>query len=381
MTSFCSTGDDPRLLRIQGIPDIEDVVALRQREDAYILSSDESNDILSRRQHLTWRPKIFDWFYKMIDHYSYDRQLVAIAMDYLDRFILLYNDRREIDSMMYQLAAMGCLYIAVKIHRVGDDSRGRNTSGVYRSFRLDDYSRLSRGQFTEQDLTQMELVICRTLNWKLNPVTPTCFLVPLLGLFVQNPLEPSSSPTSVTPRKYSNEYHKCNIQFALTVIYELSRYFTELAVTTVEIYCYMQHKIMEHQPRTCKGLRPSSICYASVLLCLEMISEDSLPRQIRNEFLSKSSKLLNLDPHSEDIRCLKNTIRNAYIPDDLLNSCLSQELASAVVEKLHPIVMLQEAGIMNEHVRSDLVTFLIRKDSRCKRKYPSSPTSTLDENL
>jgi len=127
--------------------------------------------------HDEWRSKICEWCYRVIDHFRYDREIVSVAMNYFDRYLVLVEvelrrqeqqqlkqlknqksnntattrprvqkvgyrrgvsalstDSRDsldgysasyssassstesVDSRTYQLAAMTALYLAVKLH-------------------------------------------------------------------------------------------------------------------------------------------------------------------------------------------------------------------------------------------------------------------------
>ena len=103
--------------------------------------------------HTEWRSKICEWSYRVIDHFRYDREVVSVAMNYFDRYLVLVGRRNtvsgtetangaagansgvgsglrlstatgarsaavieNIDSRTYQLAAMTALYVATKLH-------------------------------------------------------------------------------------------------------------------------------------------------------------------------------------------------------------------------------------------------------------------------
>lgn len=83
-----------------------------------------------------WRKRIASWMYDVVDHFRYDRNAVAIALHYIDRYVghvLVENDRLRrrrcggisadvdidqppIKRRHFQLIAVTCLYLAIKVH-------------------------------------------------------------------------------------------------------------------------------------------------------------------------------------------------------------------------------------------------------------------------
>ncbi len=98
-----------------------------------------------------WREKICEWCYQVVDHFDFNRQVVAIALNYLDRYLAL----RPVNRKIFQLAAMTCLFIAIKM----------NESKV---LSLSAFLSLSRGYFQAEHVLAMEHAILRyvgVLHW------------------------------------------------------------------------------------------------------------------------------------------------------------------------------------------------------------------------
>ncbi len=108
------------------------------------------------------RMKIVDWCYSVIDHCQFNRETVAVAMELVDRFLststsLLVQQILR-DKKLYQLAAMGALYISIKLNeRV--------------AFGSDFFAAMSRGAYTVQEIEDMELSILRGVGWRVNAPT------------------------------------------------------------------------------------------------------------------------------------------------------------------------------------------------------------------
>jgi uncharacterized protein (UPF0212 family) len=119
-----------------------------------------------------WRRAICEWSYRVVDHFHVNRAAVGVALNLLDRYLVLRqvprnsqvgdcscpSCQRSVSSKLFQLAAMTALYIAVKLHVCEGSSeelfcaKSRRT----KKLRLLSFVDLSRGQFTSQDITTME---------------------------------------------------------------------------------------------------------------------------------------------------------------------------------------------------------------------------------
>lgn len=102
------------------------------------------------------REKMCEWSYRVCDHFHTGREAVAISFSYLDRFL----DRCSCDRTAFKLAAMTTLYMASKIFN--------NTS---RRITISSLAELSRGEFEKSHISEMEMIILKTLDWRLHPPT------------------------------------------------------------------------------------------------------------------------------------------------------------------------------------------------------------------
>jgi Cyclin, N-terminal domain len=110
-------------------------------------SSGSINDI--------WREKICEWSYQVIDHFDFNREVVAISFHYLDRFLA---GRADCGKKVFQLAAMTTLFLAIKLYEPGD------------KLSMPSMIQLSRGYFKVEQMVAMEVAILRYVF----------FVVPLL---------------------------------------------------------------------------------------------------------------------------------------------------------------------------------------------------------
>jgi hypothetical protein len=107
----------------------------------------------------SWRGLMTEWEYKIIDHFGLSREIVAISFSYLDRF----TAKCKCDRKAYKLAAMTSIFIATKIYNS-------------RQLAIGTLATLSRGEFEISHIAQMELIILKTLEWKVNPPTVQSFI-------------------------------------------------------------------------------------------------------------------------------------------------------------------------------------------------------------
>lgn len=110
------------------------------------------------------REQIAEWGFRLIDYFRVSREVVYVAMSYLDRLMTKCN----LDRAAYKLAATTCLILAMKVHH------------SKRVFLTDIIHDLSRGEFDSEDIARMEKQIVDSLQWLLHPPTPQNYITRLL---------------------------------------------------------------------------------------------------------------------------------------------------------------------------------------------------------
>ena len=144
------------------------------------------------------RDQIVEWKYRVMDYFKIDREIIAISMSYLDRYI---SSVPMIDRRIYKKAATAALHLAVKVHQP-DKMR---MVGVL--------SDLSRGEFEMIDIAEFESAISETLTWRLHPPTVICLVSRMVNIL---PTIPS------TPTIEDDEMATCLLDFSL--------FFAELSI-------------------------------------------------------------------------------------------------------------------------------------------------------
>jgi hypothetical protein len=195
------------------------------------------------------RFRMVEWCFQVIDFCKFNRDTVAIAMSYLDRFLSTpEGSAARKERKVFQLAAMTCIYTAVKIHEA-EAMEPRVISG------------LSRGAYSEQEVEQMERTILAALKWRMNP------------------------PTALSFVQSFHELLKCGLNDKLdtSILMELAKYQTELAV----------------EEYACVGVNASVIALASIANALQAMNSE-----LKYDILQTLSEIAKVDMASAMfVRC------------------------------------------------------------------------------
>lgn len=236
---------------------VSDTIAvMRQKEVTTYLRTDYLKDNQSLAQVLdaSWRQRIMEWMYGVVDHCSLRRDSVATAAFYLD----LCAEKGVITSREeYQLAAMTSLQIAIKLC----DST---------VVKLQSMVALGRGLFSEQDVIHMEAKILSTLGWQVHPPTAVCFLRQFLRLM----------PPGMD-------------QLTRYMIAEVTRFISEISVC---LYKFVQFP-------------PSVVAYAGMILAMDRIDERTLSERERLDIFQDMTRIAKLDHTSPQVATVVAQLR------------------------------------------------------------------------
>jgi hypothetical protein len=89
-------------------------------------------------------------------------------MNHLDRFLATFTD--EVDKNLFQLLAMTCLYLSIKLNEYKHLLIPESKSS------MDTILRLSRGAFNLKQMEKMEYEVLQRLQWHVHPPTPQLFV-------------------------------------------------------------------------------------------------------------------------------------------------------------------------------------------------------------
>ena len=223
------------------------------------------------RVSAAWRRKICEWTFEVVDHFEFDREVVSIALSYLDRVVSLKTKHsgEPMHRRDFQLVAVTCLYLAIKLHGEVD-----SYDGPRRKLKIHAFVELSRGLFTVETLAAKEREILELLEWKVNPPTTVRIVATLLRLLPDCDLH--DAPDFIN---------------AASAVYERARYLTELSVCVTTLSF---------------NYASSEIAYASILCAMDALQHKvHIPHGVKVEFFNRISEATNLIPMAvEPIRVL-----------------------------------------------------------------------------
>ncbi|KAK1741652.1 cyclin family protein [Skeletonema marinoi] len=142
-------------------------------------TNDKGNTFDTDTKMVVCRSKLFAWMYDLVDTHSLDRELVAVAASYMDRYLSKQTSINR--GYIYQLVGMTSLYLAIKIYRDQGKCAGAAS-----------FAGLSRGLFTDHDIVKMENSMLNTLDWRMFPPTAVTFGTMLLAMIPRGACSPFS---------------------------------------------------------------------------------------------------------------------------------------------------------------------------------------------
>lgn len=218
------------------------------------------------------REQICEWCYRVINFFKLDREIVYVAMSFLDRFL----SKCTVDRHTYKIAATTSLLLVLKVR----DPRKVILSNVITD--------LSRGEFDCKDIEKMEMILLRTLSWRINPPTPYSFvsLFLMLNPYASRPIQ----------------------EFDVDGIEKYAVFFVEMAVFDYFLVTSKQ----------------SDIAFAAILNAMEGLGLWNTPRQ-HNKVTSRSSvskyvfrlcTILGVSHNSNSIENVRERLWDLYLSSE-----------------------------------------------------------------
>lgn len=211
------------------------------------------------------RVKMCEWCYQVVDFCKFRRETVGIGMSYLDRYMCSKKGKKALgDRKEYQLVAMTCLYIAIKLH----EPLEMETSLL---------ADLSRGCYTEMEFANMEKCILEAIEWRVSGPTPLAFVLHFISFL------PGIISSSV-----------------VEAIFDYARYQTELAIG--------DHYFVKS--------KPSVIGMAALLNALEGMDTSLVPARIQQRLVREIVMHTDMDLEEvETIQMRLSTILFSLLSD------------------------------------------------------------------
>jgi len=211
------------------------------------------------------RVKMCEWCYQVVDFCKFRRETVGIGMSYLDRYMCSKKGKKALgDRKEYQLVAMTCLYVAIKLH----EPLEMETSLL---------ADLSRGCYTEMEFANMEKNILEAIEWRVSGPTPLAFVLHYISFL------PDIISSSV-----------------IEAIFDYARYQTELAIG--------DHYFVK--------TKPSVVGMAALLNALEGMDATLVPDRIVNRLVRTVVMYTEMDLEEvETIQMRLSTILISLLDD------------------------------------------------------------------
>uniref|UniRef100_A0ACD5YZ63 Uncharacterized protein n=1 Tax=Avena sativa TaxID=4498 RepID=A0ACD5YZ63_AVESA len=141
------------------------IAALVEREEEH-MPMDGYPQMLLRRlggpDLAAVRRDAIDWIWKVIEHYNFAPLTAVLSVNYLDRFLSVY-ELPEGKDWMTQLLAVACLSLASKMEE------------TYVPFPVD-LQVVEAKYFEARTIKRMELLVLSTLKWRMQAVTACSFI-------------------------------------------------------------------------------------------------------------------------------------------------------------------------------------------------------------
>lgn len=206
------------------------------------------------------RVRMVEWCFQVVDFAKLHRETVSVALSLLDRYLSSLSPHAKkviLSRKLYQLASMSALFLAIKMC----EKSVINASA---------FADLSRGSYTADDILEMESIILKSLEWRVNGPTTHGFLCRIVQLTFEKNQE-----SFVTKSSFKE---LCNFQLDLSI----GDYF----------FCTQ---------------RPSVTAVAAIVNAVENAKHFCTSESAH--FLKELSSISEIDTHSDEVQNAKNRLR------------------------------------------------------------------------
>jgi hypothetical protein len=210
-------------------------------------------------QNVTWRERVAQWCYDVIDHLELPREVVYIAMNLLDRYIASSLTPSGLDKEAYEATAITSLFLAIRITGSMD-------------IKVPDLLCMSRSSAQAKDIHSTGSDILETLTFSQQILTPTAFVKALMSFLT----------SSVSTRNSMS-------------LFELSSYLVEISV------CDQQF---------CQA-RPQELAFAALFIAMSEQSE-AIDRKTVSLFTHLVQQETGMSPNSPQVASICARLRDLY---------------------------------------------------------------------
>ncbi|KAL4354585.1 hypothetical protein GQ457_06G035030 [Hibiscus cannabinus] len=161
-----------------------------EKEMMHLPRDDYLNRLRSGDLDLSARREAIEWISKASAYFSFGPLSLYLSINYLDRFLSMYDLPRD-KTWTIQLLAVACLSIAAKMEEIVVPSSVKLQVGE------------PKFVFEAKTIQRMELLVLSTLKWRMQVITPCSFIDYFLSKLCDNQY-PSSSSISRSLQLISN---------------------------------------------------------------------------------------------------------------------------------------------------------------------------------
>ncbi|VFQ70112.1 unnamed protein product [Cuscuta campestris] len=164
----------------------ESFVLMVERERRHLPADDYLCRLRAGDLDLSFRSDVLDWIWKAHSHLGFGEFSFCLSINYLDRFLAVYELPRD-KTWTVQLLAVACLSLAAKVEEI--------SVPLTVDLQVCD----PRFVFEGKTIQKMELLVLSTLKWRMQAYTPCTFIDYFLRKINDNQL-PSLHITSRSRR-------------------------------------------------------------------------------------------------------------------------------------------------------------------------------------
>ena len=232
--------------------------------------------VSSSRLAEDWRRIICEWIFDLVDNFDFERELVGIALEYLDRSVSRHSDG-AVSTRDYKLAAIASVFLAIKLH-----SDKRSSSGAPCQIGLETLVHLSHDLFTEDMIQEGERKIAFLLDWHLNPPTSLQYITYFLRLC---PMWPESGLLG-----------EFSYRAVTTAVHHTAKYLAELASFSLALSF---------------DTDASTVAYAALLSAVSIVQGTMrIPPKALRAWLQRLEEVhSSFSPSNEKVVMAQNTIK------------------------------------------------------------------------
>jgi len=205
------------------------------------------------------RTKLGEWCFQVSDLCKFQRETVATAMSYLDRFMGTSSPRARRamhDKKEFQLVAVTSIYVAVKLF----ETLAMNAAHLVE---------ICCGCYTQEDIFEMEQEILKSLSWRLNGPSTRAYVNHVLALL---------------------ELSTCGFdETVLMPLFDFSAFQADIAV--------LDYDLSTHNP--------STLAVAAIMNSMEGIERRLFPVSSRIQFFSLVAEVVGVSPLSSQVNAAR----------------------------------------------------------------------------